>query len=435
MIPSILNLLTTTGKISCLPKEKRKNAAQKKYAEAVALYAASELTIRQVAAKCGVTASGLSAHIGKHHRNLLFSRYGLNVNDETLRKIKVRPPQGQSYRAHIKYKDAIEACGDVAYIEFNVSQVANLFGLDGPALAAQLRVHYPGIIEQSEKIRQRLGIADNTHRGPRQWCIEAYSEALQMYRDTDMSIPAVAEKCNVSKSGFTQFMRFYHKDVIRYKADRRRKSANDRCRRKPGNLAGNGHLYGPKPETVALYAPALQLYKTTTLTIDEIVEKTGVPSAGFKGYLQQWYRGEKLRRRGFEWDGESEVDLQSAPHYLISTAGKYAEAIDSLKKTPRAIAEVAKEFGHNPDVFREYLKKHEPELANAQGMVLLSSGRLVKRSAMEKYGAAIEEYSKTAESLKSIASRHGITYSSIINFITRNCPEVRESHNKLMEQA
>lgn len=145
-----MNLLTTTGKISCLPKEKRKNAAQKKYAEAVALYAASELTIRQVAAKCGVTASGLSAHIGKHHRHLLFSRYGLNVNDETLSKIKVRPPQGQSSRAHIKYKDAIEACGDMAYIEFNVSQVANLFGLDGPALAAQLRVHYPGIIEQRE---------------------------------------------------------------------------------------------------------------------------------------------------------------------------------------------------------------------------------------------------------------------------------------------
>ncbi len=430
-----MNSLTPSNKISGLPASMRKKAAESKYAEAVILYASSDLTIRQVAERCNVTASGLSAHIGKYHRVLLFHRYGLDINDETLRKIKVKQPKGQSYKTYLKYRAAIEACGDMAYIEFNISQIARLFGLDGPALAAQLRVHYPGVIENRESIRQRYGIADNTYRGPRPWSAEAYSEAMQMYKDTDMTISEVAERCNVSKSGLCQFMRFYHKDILNSKADRRKASAAKNRNKKPGYLAGNGHIYGPKPETVALYAPALELYLTTTLTVNEIIAATGVPSAGFKGYLHRWYRGEKLKRSGLEWDGDRVVDLRTTPHYLPSAAGKYAAAIDSIRNNPRPIAEVAKEFGHNPEVFREYLKKHEPELACQQGMVRLHGGKLVKRSAVEKYGAAIEEYKKSTDTLKSISARHGIVYNSIVNFITRNCPEVREIHNRLVEQA
>ncbi len=395
----------------------RKKAAENKYAKAVALYAASDLTIRQVARECNVTASGLSAHIGKYYRNLLFKRYGLDINDENLRKIKVKPPKGQSYKTHIKYKTAIEACSDVAYIEFNISQIARMFGLSGPALAAQLRVHYPGVIENRERVRHKLGVADNVHRGPRPQSTEAYKEAMLVYRDTDMTISEVADICKVSKSGFSQFIRFYHKNIISCKAARRKASATKNNEKKAGELAGNGRLYGPKPETVALYAPALELYRTTSLSINAIIEKTGVPYSGFKGYLHKWYRDYKLMRGAG------------------SVAEKYAAAVASLKDNPRPIAEAAKEFGHNPEVFREYLKKHEPALAGVHGMMRTAGGRLVKRSAIEKYRAAIEEYAKNTDTLKCISARHGIVYSSLENFITRNCPEVRDIHNKLVERS
>lgn len=418
-----------------LPTSQRKSAAGQKYEEAVEMYATTDLSIRQVSEICGVTAAGLSSHIGKHHRDLLFSRYGLDYSDESLKAIKVKPRRGQSLITHLKYKDAIEACGDIAYIEFNVSQVARLFSLDGSALASQLRVHYPGVIENREKLRKRLGIADNTHRGPRQRCIETYSEALEMYGSTDLTLLQVAEKCNVSPSGFCQFMRYYHKDILTLKASRRKASKKDPGLRKPGTLAGNGNLYGPRPETVLLYGPALELYRTTSMTIDEIVEMTGVPSAGFKGYLYQWHRGEKLRRRGYEWDGVSEVNLQATPHYLKSTAAKYEAAITSMRSNPRAVAAVASEFGHNPEVFREYLRTHEPELAATQGMARLANGKLVKRTALEKYSNALDEYASTEENLKSIALRHGLVYNSLVNFITRNCPELRDKHERLVAEA
>lgn len=355
-----------TGKICTLPTAKRKEAAEIKYAAAVRLYGSSALSLREVAEQSGVSAFGLSAHIGKYHRNLLYARYGLDAENETSRMIKVKSPKGQSGATVEKYKEAIDACGDMAYLEFNISQIARMFGLDGSALAAQLRVHHEGVIEKRESLRRSLGLADNIRRGARRCSEETYSEALLLYRDTEMTMREVAERCRVSKSGFCQFMRFYHKDIIDHKASRRRASANESGNKKNGRMSGNGQPYGPKPETVLQYAPALKLYLSSSLPVKEIAAKTGVPVAGLHSYLRQWCPGEILRRRGFEWDGKSEVDLQASPHCLKSTAEKYAGAIASLKSDPRPVAAVAREFGHNPEVFRQYLKKHKPGLVGGR---------------------------------------------------------------------
>lgn len=421
------------NQLNRLPNNRRNAAAELKYAEAVQLYATSDLTIRKVAELCGVTAIGLSTHIGKYYRALLFARYGLGDMSVSLDTIKIRPRKGQSIASHLKYKDAIEACGDLAYIEFNVSQVARLFKLDGSGLAAQLRVHYPEIVENRETLRKRLGIADNIHRGARKCCAEAYSEALAIYRDTDLTITEVADVCNVSKSGLCQFMRYYHKDIMDHKAARREAAVRKPGFRRVGALSGNGNLYGPRAGTVERYAAALELYRTSSMTVDEIAERSGVCAAGFKGYLHQWHRGEKLRRRGIEWDGESEVSLRDTPHYLKSTAAKYAAAVESIKAAPRAVADVAREFGHDPDIFRIYLKKHEPELMKQLGMTHLASGKLVRRSSAAKYESAIREYATSTDTLKSIAQRHNLVYKSLFNYMKRNCPEERASHDKLLE--
>lgn len=421
--------------INSLPTGERNSVAKRKYATAVEMYTGTDLSIHRIAEICNVTEAGLSAHIGRYHRDLLFRRYGLSADDGDLQTLKVKPPKGQSLVTYRKYKDAIAACSDLAYIEYNISQIARLFGFHGTALASQLRFHYQDVIPMRERLRQRLGIADNTHRGVRPWCDEAYRDAVAMFRDTDLSIPEVAEACNVSPGGFSQHLRYYHKDVIEAKAEKRKEARRKTGSRKAGNLSGNGNAYGPKPETVEKYAKALELYRTTGMTVDEIVAATGVPKGGFTGYLHQWHRGDKLMRRGLEWDGESEPDLQGTKRYLKSSAEKYAPAIESLRQNPRHVAEVAAEFGFNLEVFREYLKKHEPELYALHGMTRRADGKLVKRSSEEKYGAAIQEYATTAEPLKSIARRHGIVYNSIMGYVLRNCPNERESHRRLVEAA
>lgn len=399
-----------------LPVSQRASAADSKYAEAVAMYATTALPICRVAQMCGVTPGGLSAYIGRYHRQLLYARYGLDGNSADIQTIKIKPPKGQSLKTHLKYKDAIEACRDIAYIEYNVSQIARLFGLDGTALASQLRVHYPDVITGRELMRQQLGIADNSHRGARKASIEAYDTAMAMYRDTDLTAPEVAAICGVSKSGLVQYLRFYHKDVIDAKAARR-KSAT-RTEGLVGELSGNGRLYGPKAETTQLYAAALKLYLATSKSISEIAAETGVPASGLRAYLKYW-----------------SADLAANSRRPKAVADKYAAAIASLKAAPRPVAEVAADFSLNPDVFREYLKTHHPELAATQGMTRLADGKVVRRSSQAKYQAAISEYAASAEPLKSIALRHGINYNSLLGYVLRNCPQERESHKKMVALA
>lgn len=392
------------------------SATDNKYAEAVALYASTDLSMRHIAEICNVTPRGLSAHIGRYHRPLLYARYGLKVENPDIQILKIKPPKGQSAKTHLKYKDAIEACSDIAYLEYNVSQIARLFGLNGSALASQLRVHYPGVIPDREALRQQLGLADNTHRGARPASNDAYEAAMLMYRDTDLTIPKVAELCDVSKGGLVQYLRFYHKDVLDIKAARRRSAR--KTDGLVGELSANGRLYGPKAETVRMYAAALRLVLTTNRPIDDIAADTGVSPSGLRAYLKYWT-----------------TDTAVASRRSEAVADKYADAIADLKADPRPVAEVAARFNLNPDVFRTYLKTHEPELASSQGMISISAGKKVRRSSRDKYQAAINEYATTAEPLKSIAARHGIVYNSLLGYVIRNCPDARESHKKIVALA
>ncbi len=437
-----------SNEINRLPSSRRTEAAFGKYTKAVRLYAATTLPIKTIAQLTGVSPTGLSAHLSKHHRDLLYARYDLpttlstyhsnentissgtsstlstyssaeknNISatplNEALQPIKIKSPKGQSAKTYEKYKDAIQACSDPAYIELNVSEIARLHNLNPTALTAQLKYHFPDILPEREKLRQRLGIADNKQRGARATSKKTYAQAIELYRDTDLTLPEVAEKCNVPLGGLSQYLRFYHKDVIAAKADRRKAAEKAPKHRTPGTLSGNGSLYGPKPSTTEQYAKAMELYRTTPLTIDQIAETTGVPTAGFAGYLKEWQRDEIENRRGY------------------AAAEKYAQAIASLRENPRAVAKVAEEFKLNPDVFREYLKEHEPELHARQGMAKRDDGKRVKRSSQEKYRKAIEEYATTPNTMKEIAERHGLVYKSLMSFLKRNCPEAIEKHRQI----
>lgn len=321
-----------------------------------------------VARACGVSPKGLGCYIGRHHREMLLARYGLDAGSPEQHGVKVKAPQGQSLISHLKYKEAIEAAGDMAFIDLNVAQVARLFGLDGPALAAQLRVHYPDVIPMREGVRQRLGIADNTPRGARRQSKEMYAEAVALYRDTDLTLSEAARVCGVSESGFCQHLRFYHKDVMEQKRGRREMEA------------------------------ALKRNSTR----------------------QPVGAGAERKRRC---------------RVSEAAAAKYAAAIESLRESPREVSAVAAQFGLNADVFRQYLRAHEPELASGQGMTTLANGRTVRKTSSQRYAAAVEEYAAGAEPLTAIARRHGIPYATLAGFIKRNCPEAKESHELRVQNA
>lgn len=400
----------------------RQEAAALKYGEAVRLYASTGMTVRAIARQCNVTASGLQAYISRHHRGLMLARYHIPAEGEDLHAIKIQPRKGPTPAACLKYKDAVEACGSPDYIELNVSQVARQFGVSETGLANFMKVHYSDVLAWRGKVRCRLGIDGHAPRGSA--CTEQYAEAVELYRTTEYTIPEVVELCRVSPSGLSQHLRFYHHDVI----DRRGKLRSRPGKRERGERVMNGRRHEPDPETERKYAEALALYRDTPMMLKDIVEKTGVPMGGFRSYLRIWHRGLVMERSGVEaTDGKT--DLRSAKKRMKAVAAKYAGAIAELKSSGRPVESVAKEYGHNPETFRNYLHRHEPELASRLGMTRDRNGRLTAKRSEGKYGEAVRLYEATGESLKSIAARLGLVYNSLGGYVRRHYPELIRRHN------
>lgn len=341
------------------------DAVTMKYAEAVQLYASTGMTGKQIAQLCGLNLPAFRVYLRRHHRSLVLKRNGMEAAADAADTIKLRKKSGQTPAAYKKYKQAIEACDNLSYIQYNVSQIARQFGLDGTALSNQLKLHYPEIIERREKARARLGLNDNFSRGAKPESVRIYAKAVEMLRSTDKNLPAIAEECGVSLAGLSQYLRFYHKDLVERKSRKRESVAGHR---QWGKMGGNNRVTEPSSGVKEKYAGALRLYRETSLTVREIADRAEVPLGGFRSYLRKWHRDLMLERRGGKPGKGCDkcgLDLGTDKRYLKSIAAKYAPAIESLRTNPRPIAHVAAEWGLHPECFRQYLHTHEPELVVA----------------------------------------------------------------------
>lgn len=368
---------------------------EEKYREAIELYRTTGLSVREICARTGVPFTAFRSFLHSCHRELMFARYGMEVTPEEAAVTRLRKRSGQTAASRAKYGEAIRACDDIAYIEYNVSQIAYMFHLDPSGLSSQLRNHYPEIIERRERERHRLGVNDNQHRGVKPWCKEQYAEAVEHLRTTDDTIRRTADLYGLSYSGLREHLLFYHKDLVRKRADKRERAKSGAKVR--GALTGNGARHEPKAEQTEKYREALRLYRETAMTHRQIAEATGITVTGLRNHLRIWNRKLIVEHRGYECREGEAVDLSRTKQYLKSTAAKYAGAIACLKETGRPTAEVAKEFGLHPETFREYVREHEPELAARLGMTRLADGRQVLARSMEKYGEAVRLYETTTE--------------------------------------
>ena len=401
-------------------------ATEDQYREAIELYGSTSLSVRAICARCGVSYAGFRSYLYKYRRDLLLSRHGVAVPSASdAARTRLRGCRGQTASARAKYGDAIAACGDAKYIEYNVSQIAHLFGLNPTGLSNQLRAHCPGLLERRERERQRLGLADNQQRGVRPWCREQYAAAVKLLRTTEMTVPEVAERCGVSFTGLRQHVCFYHKDLQQARSELRERA---KTQKRKGHVTGSGRRHEPTPESCERYREAVRMYAQSALTIREIADMTGVNRSSLCSYLRVWCREETFARRGAEYrEGAS---LSQTKQYKKPTAAKYAPAIERLRAENRPTSEIAAEFGLHPEVFRQYLKEHEPELYARQGMMRAPNGRSVSRRSMEKYAEAVGLYETTAEPLKSIARRLGLNYNSLGGFVRRNFPELIEKNKE-----
>lgn len=406
----------------------RRHALHCKYAKAVELYADTDQTLAAIAEACHVSVGGLGNYLRRYWRELVLKRNCIAVEEKQSKNIKIKAVGQQNVNAHAKYKEAVAACDSLEYIDLNLSQVARKFGLDGASLANFMHIHYEDTLVWREKLRTRLGINDNFQRGARRESVKQYAEAVNLYQITNMTIPEIAEMCHLSEGGLMQYLRFYHKKLLQQKRESRKEARGCQLR---GELTGNGRLYQPLPQTDQKYAEALALYKDTALTMKEIVRRTGVPAEGFRFYLRKWHKELMAERAGITGPIDAHTNLCRERRRMKTVTVKYAEAIESLKANPRPVAQVAAEFHLQPETFRNYLHKYEPELVRLQGMKTADNGRRVLYRSEEKYAEAVRLYDTTTESLKGIAQRLGLNEKSLGGYIRRNYPELVQKRKQL----
>ena len=197
-----------------------------------------------------------------------------------------------------------------------------------------MRIHYPDTLVWREKVRHKLGINDNVHHGVRPECALQYAEAVEMYRESNMTIPEIAELCKVSERGFSQHMRFYHKDVLKQKKEERQK-AQQKKSKNVGDLMGNGRICRPTSESEEKYKKALSLYKDTSLTMKEIVSQTGVSAEAFRFYVHKWHKDLVYERLGIKEEIDENTDLRKARKKMKTVAAKYEKAMICAKQEKR----------------------------------------------------------------------------------------------------
>ncbi len=355
-----------------------------KYGAAERLYAATTLSCRAICALCGVSLGGFTSYLHHHRRDLLLARYGIDAGNTDAAAVRLREAFGQSPSAYRKYRQAVEACRDSSCLEYNISQIARKFRLDGTALANQLRAHFPDIPVLREIERWRRGLNDNQPRGVRPQSVVKYAEAVELLRTGSITVR---------------------------------------------------RIHAPSASAVEKYRRAVELYRTTALTAAQIAKSTNVSESGLRYHLRTWHRNLMLERRGGTVPDTADcIDLSSQKRYLKSTAEKYAPAIERLRAGGMPTAAAAAEFGLHPETFREYLYEHEPELAALLGKTRLDNGKTVLRRSAEKYAEAVRLYETTTEPLKSIARKLGLQYNSVGGFVRRSRPDAIKSHNRLLEQ-
>lgn len=260
-----------------------------------------------------------------------------------------------------------------------------------------------------------------------------YAGAIKHLHQTDDTIAEAAELFNVSYTGLRDHALTYHKFLVRKRMERRRNAIGEK---RYGKLMGNGKKHLPSDEHAAKYNTAIQLYRTTAMTLKEIADETGVTLNGLRSYIHIWHVDLILDRRGvvYSHSDDKEKLLANSKQYRKSASFKYEEAIKFLKSSGRPTAEVAKKFNLHPDCFREYLYEHEPELASQMGMTNLPNGKRGLARSAQKYKEAIQIYQTSTETLKSISERLNIPYKSLSGYIRRNHPDVIEIHNKLVKR-
>ena len=341
-------------------------------------------------------------------------------------------------KAHIEteaiYQDAVLACHSIDNLELTIADIARKYELRPARLTRLLKRHFPDILYRREQLRDRMGYS----RPVEKTTAEKYADAVQMLRDTSLTVKEVAKRCNVSYLGLQQHLLCYHKDIaesrLLYRTDALLQHVpSDTFMGSPFVVGG---VRKPRPEAVEMFAPAVKLYQETNLSIPKIAARCGLKLNALDGYLRRWYPEEVARRRLTR-----EAMLEAKKKELAARQDRSGPALARLRYTPaiallqegKTLAQAAKELNVQQYDLGSWLKRNHPEILEQTraGMFVLPSGQKTLRRTYDRF-LPIAEYitSHPSKSTKELSARFNVSASLLSKYIRSHFPEQWDRHCK-----
>ncbi len=328
---------------------------------------------------------------------------------------------GQRNDTRARYAEAIVACGNILYLDKTIAEIARLFGHQEECLRNQLKRHFPELVAERERIRGLLNISKQPARGVGKATLEKYEPAIELLRTSDLTIREAAIKTGVSLAGLHQHLLFFHKDVAEQRLLRRINALDQP--KEEGKTNGTGRRNEPRKATKALYADAIELYRTTDRPVTEIAQELGLEPHNLSAYIQRWHREEmaiRARKRSEKTDRRREERKQQHDKTLKEKAeNKYLPAIQ-LIENGASYDEAAKAIDITPERLTRWMRQHQPEVhrqAKRNAWIILPGGLRIMRQKWLKMQEAEKAFLDSDESISEIARRLKLSPTSLLTYL------------------
>jgi len=361
----------------------------------------------------------------------------ISARERERRVFRYLASYGQHPETERKYRPAIEACQSIQYLSLTVSEIARLYGLEPECLRIQLKRHFPEILSARNELRARLGYRESGNVGLKAKTAEKYAPAIALLRDTGLTVREAAARTGVSYQGLQQHLLFHHKDL----AESRMLARTDALLRpvEAGGVAACGGVRAPRPEAQALYAPAVELFRTSDLPLTEIARRCGVSAHNLSSYMRKWHQKELVQRREAREAAVAARREEQAERVDRSRAAlareRYEPAVEMLRER-KSLTETARALGLDLSNLSAWMKRNRPEVLEQAraGMMVAPSGALVLRTKYERY-APVAAYiaAHPAEPTASVACRFGVPASTLVKTMARVFPEAWSRHKACLE--
>lgn len=224
----------------------------------------------------------------------------------------------------------------------------------------------------------------------------------------EYNISQIARLFDLSPCSLLQQLRHHYPHIVRRREEERtRLGLADHVRR------------GPRPEALERYAEAVELLRTSDVTVAEAAERFGLRAYALQEHLTSHHHNlvelRELRRRRAKAEPPAPGARRGNWKRYTEDAtlrAHYAEAVRLYATTTRSLEDIAQSCGMNKNTLRYYLRKwHAPLVARRRGYAETTDLRATKRyspATAEKYAPAVRSLRAHPRPVAAVAREFGL---------------------------